>query len=105
MGLEDDIEKADFRSIMYTAIITALAFVVGLFWRDAITAAIEEIIPKGEGLFYKFVAAVIVTIIVIIIVYLMLHARKVANERLAKLHAEIKNKKAAYKRKGLLRLR
>jgi short subunit fatty acids transporter len=103
MGLEDEIKKADFRSIVYTAIITALAFVVGLFWRDAITATIDQIIPKGESLFYKYAAALAVTVIVIIAVYIMLHAQKVANEKLAKLHVEIMEKRA--KRKGLQSLR
>ena len=93
MALEDDIKKMDFKNIMLTAIVTAMAFVVGLFWRDAITAAIEQIVPSGEGLFYKFAAAIIVTVVVVIAVYILMRGQKLAEKRIAALSGRGKQRK------------
>jgi hypothetical protein len=72
---------SDVRTVFLTSIITALTFVVALFWNDAVRSAIESIIPRGEGPFYKFLAAIIVTILVVIVVYLILHSERVAQEK------------------------
>ncbi len=78
-------ELSNFRKIFITSVVTALAFVVGLFWNDAIKSAIEQIVPRGEGLFYKFLAAVIVTVVVVVIVYIIMHGQKLAEKRLMKI--------------------
>ena len=82
---------ADFRTVFLTSIISALALVVGLFWNEAVKSAIEKIVPQGEGPFYKFLAAIIVTIIVVVIVYLIMHSQKLAEERLQQIR-ELKTK-------------
>ena len=71
--VSDKLRKmSDFRTVVLTSIISALALVVGLFWNDAVKSTIEQIVPQGEGLFYKFIAAVIATIIVVIIIYVLM---------------------------------
>ena len=82
----DKIKKmADFRTLVLTSIISALALVVGLFWNEAIKAAIDEIVPQGEGLFYKFLAAMIVTLIVVIIIFVIMYSHRLAEKRLDEL--------------------
>lgn len=70
-ALEENIKKADFRATLTTAIVAGLAFVVGLFWRDAIQATINRIIPQGDGLVFVYAAAIIATIVVIVIAYIL----------------------------------
>ena len=67
--LEDSIQKMDFRAIVFTAIITALSFVVGLFWRDAITETINQLIPGGGGKFSKKLSSLTPTTIISIFLY------------------------------------
>ncbi len=75
--LEEASKKLDIRSLLVSSIITALAFVVGLFWNDAIRSAIETIIPTGDKVFYKFLAAVSVTIIVVVVSYLLYRSQQI----------------------------
>jgi hypothetical protein len=91
-------EMTDFRKIFISSIVSALALVVGLFWNDAIKSTIEEIIPAGEGLFYKFVAAILVTILVVVIIYFFAHSQKIAEKRIR----ELKLKPIPRKKKGLI---
>jgi uncharacterized membrane protein (DUF106 family) len=98
--MADDVEKkiremTDFRKLFMSSIVSALALVVGLFWNDAIRSAIEEILPQGEGLFYKFVAAVMVTVIVVLIIYFFAHSQKVAEKRMK----ELKERRMIFKEK------
>ncbi|HLC77231.1 MAG TPA: DUF5654 family protein [archaeon] len=86
--VEDKIKKmSDIRTLVMTSIISALALVVGLFWNEAIKAAIEQIVPQGEGLFYKFLAALIVTIVVVIVIYVIIHSQRLAEKRLKELES------------------
>lgn len=106
---DDDIEKkirqlSDIRTLTLYSIITAMAFVVGLFWNEAIKATIEQIIPQGDTLPYKYLAAIIVTIVVVIFVYIIIHGQRVAERRLAQLQRQLK-KNAKRRRKGVLGLR
>ncbi len=81
--VENKIRKmSDIRTLVLTSIVSALALVVGLFWNEAIKAAIEQIVPQGEGLFYKFLAAIIVTIIVVVVIYVIMHSQRIAERRL-----------------------
>ncbi len=101
---DDDIEKkirqmSDVRTLVLTSIMTALALVVGLFWNEAIKATIEQIIPQGDTLFYKYVAATMVTIVVVIVVYILIHGQRIAEKRLAELH------KSRLRKKGLIKIR
>jgi len=89
---EEKVEKlTNVRMLFLTSIVSALALVVGLFWNEAIKAAIEQLIPAGEGLSYKFLAAIIVTIIVVIVIYILIHSQKIAEKSIE----ELKGKKKA----------
>ena len=71
-------KNLDIRSLFISAIVTALAFVVGLFWNDAIRSTIELIIPtEGEKLYYKYITAIAVTLIVSIVAYLLYRSQKI----------------------------
>lgn len=102
--LEDSIQKMDFRAIVFAAIITALSFVVGLFWRDAITETINQFIPGGEGLLFKYLAAVIATIIVIIFAYVLIRAQNVRIERLVKKLDEMERNSAVRRKKTVKKI-
>lgn len=89
----------DVRTLVLTAIISALGFVVALFWRDVVVAFIEEIVPHGEGLFYKFLAAVIVTIIVVVIAYIIVHSQKMMQDTFKQKEEQLKRREEKIKKK------
>jgi len=94
-GLEEYAKRMDVRGMMLTAVITALALVVGLFWNDAIRSAIETIVPPSDTLSYKFIAAMMVTVIVVFIAWLLVKTNEISKkhekelERLAQKQKEI----------------
>lgn len=94
-------QLTDVKTIFLTSILTALALVVGLFWNDAIKTAIEQVIPKGESLFYKFLAAIIVTVIVVIISYIFVRGHRLAEKQLKEI---VKMKEKIHKKKGIFRI-
>lgn len=69
--IEEKAKALNIKGAIATLIISSFGFVAALFWRDAIQKLIDEIVPKGEGLFYSFATAVIVTVIAIIVIYLI----------------------------------
>ena len=71
MGIEEQAKSLDFRGVVVSLIVSAFAFVAALFWRDAISAFIEEIVPEGQGMIYQFGVAVFVTIIAVIAIYVV----------------------------------
>jgi len=58
------------RKHIITAITAAFAFMIALFWRDAIQQGVREILNKvganGDSYIYKIIAALFVTIICVI---------------------------------------
>lgn len=72
----------DLRTLMLASITSALAFVVGLFWNDAIKSAIEKLVPHGQDVIAKFISAILVTIIVMVVVYLLFRAQRIAAQQL-----------------------
>ena len=74
---EEHAKKRDVKGMMLTAIITALSFVVGLFWNDAIRAGIEQIIPLQQRVSAKFLAAIFVTLLVIVVGYLIIRTTEI----------------------------
>ncbi|MBS3050871.1 MAG: hypothetical protein J4400_01865 [Candidatus Aenigmarchaeota archaeon] len=97
---EEKVEKlSNVRMLFMTSIVSALALVVGLFWNEAIKAAIEQIVPAGEGLSYKFLAAITVTIAVVIIIYVLIHSQRIAEEKLKEMEYRKKLKLEEKKRR------
>ena len=83
---EASAKTLDIRGLFISAIVTALAFVVGLFWNDAIKSTIELIIPSGgEKLYFKYIAAITVTVIVSIVAYLLYRSQKIRTKDLTNL--------------------
>ena len=62
--------QREIRKHIITAISAALAFIIALFWRDAIQTGITEILQKfdvsTDTYIYKMMAAVIVTILCVV---------------------------------------
>ena len=81
--VEEQLKKmTDFRSLVLTSLVTALSLVVGLFWKDVVTDAINKIVPTGDTLIYKFLAAVMATAAVVVAFYLLIRMHRIADKRL-----------------------
>ncbi len=72
MTFQEDVERMNLKNIIIGSIITALGFLVALSWRDAMQAFINSLVPSGEGVIYKFIAATIITFIVVVIAFIMI---------------------------------
>lgn len=65
-------EKVTIRSIVQTALISALTIAAALIWKDVIIEFIDSFFPPAKSLFYKFIAALIATVFVVVAIYLLL---------------------------------
>ncbi len=81
-SLEEYAKRLDIRGLMIASIISALSFVVGLFWRDAERKTIDEIVPKGSGLFWSYVTAITVTVIVVVISFILVRLQELEFKKL-----------------------
>lgn len=88
IGIEDQAKSLDFKGVVVSLIVSAFAFVAALFWRDAISAFIEEIVPEGQGIIYQFGIAIFVTMIAVIAIYIVSRYLKIPN--LDKMKKEMK---------------
>ena len=70
-SVEEAAASLNIKAVIGTAIVSAFGFIIALFWRDAINQFINEIVPEGEGLFYSFAAAILVTIIAVVVIYII----------------------------------
>jgi type VI protein secretion system component VasK len=93
-SLEEYAKRMDVRGMMVTAIITALAFVVALFWNDAIRSAIDTIIPGSDKLSYKFLTAMVVTVVVVFVSWLLIKTQEVSKKHEKKLEELMKKQSA-----------
>jgi hypothetical protein len=95
--LEEHARSLDFKGLIIASIMSALGFVVALFWKDAIKETINQFVPEGEGLLYMYLTAILVTILVVIIAYLVMRSQKIAdklaNEARTKIKRSIQKKK------------
>jgi len=96
-GVEEHGAKLDIRGAMVAMIMSALGFVAALFWRDAIQAFINEFVPEGQGMFYSFMVAIIVTVVVVIAIFIinkyMAFSEKLEKRFKEEFRKKIKNKK------------
>lgn len=88
--IEEQLKKADFRGIVISSIIAAFSIVAGLSWRDAIDGTIKLFIPKGEGLVFEYLSALIVTVFLLAVGYSLLKLQDVRIEKLARIARSIK---------------
>ena len=78
VSLQEAAEKQDMKLLFMTAIVTSLVFVVGLFWNEAMKAAIESIFPSRDTVSFKFMAALFVTVIVSFVLFLLYRSMRFA---------------------------
>jgi len=71
MGVEEHAKELNIKAVTGTAIMSAFAFILALFWRDAIKELIAEFVPEGEGMIYSFIVAIIVTIMAVVAIFLI----------------------------------
>ncbi len=94
-SLEEQAKEFEIKAVMISLIVSAFGFVAALFWRDAIGAFIDEVIPEGQGLGYQFIAASIVTVMAVIVIFVL--TKYVAGfsmkEHVKKIKSNIKKKK------------
>ena len=70
-SIEEQAKSLDIKSVVVSLIVSAFGFVAALFWRDAIKAFIEEVVPQGDSLTAQFTAAIIVTVIAVAAIYIV----------------------------------
>ena len=63
--------ERQFKSKMATLIISAFGLVAALMWNDAIKEFLNTLVPEQELLFFKILAAVLVTIVAVFITVIM----------------------------------
>jgi len=68
-----------FRTTLLTVVGGAFAFVMALFWNDAIKETINMIVPASQTVFYKYLAAVLVTLIGVVAIFAMTKIMKKAD--------------------------
>ena len=103
MATDEEIQKhameLNIKGVILSLVISAFGFVAALFWRDAIQALINEIVPQGQGLTYQFAAAIIVTVIAVLSIYILskyimgLSVRKIVQDYRRKNYKNDKKKK------------
>jgi hypothetical protein len=71
MSFEDSAKSLDFEGTIVGLIISAFGFVAALFWKDAITELIDSFVPTGEGVTYKFIAAILVTVLAVVAIFVL----------------------------------
>lgn len=99
MGIEEQIKKADLKGAMFTALITALAFVAGLFWNDAIRSAIDVIIPDaGNKISAKFIAAIVVTLLVVIVGYILIKTQEIGSKYSRNIEQTLKKQREEFEK-------
>ena len=73
---EEHVENLNIKSIVITMILSAFGFLVALAWRDAIKESIDLFVPTGEGVFYTYVAAILVTVIAVVVTFVLIKIQK-----------------------------
>jgi uncharacterized membrane protein len=99
--LEEAARRLDLRAMLITSIITALSFVVGLFWNDAIRSAIEMALPERDTVAAKFITAVTVTVIVVFVAWFLYHTQELTTAYEKKIRKNLERKLLRYKKMNI----
>ncbi len=70
------------RMLVLTTILSALGFVLALFWNDAIKSSIESLLPPAQTVTAKFMVAGMVTVIIIFIVYVIVQLNRITESHI-----------------------
>ena len=76
MGFKEEAEQLSIKGAMITLMLSAMAFVVALIWRDAIQRTIDVFFPAQEGLLYAYGIAIAVTIITVLVAFVLIKAKR-----------------------------
>jgi len=74
--IEKYAERFDIKNTFITVILSAIGFLTALTWRDAIKDTIDTVLPAGEGLYYKYLAAIVVTMIAVAVTFILVQIKK-----------------------------
>jgi hypothetical protein len=83
-SIQDEAKKLNVRGILISAVVSALSFVIALFWRDAITETIKTLAPAGDGLYYKYWIALSVTVMGGFVIYFVYKLEQFHQEKILK---------------------
>ena len=92
MGFEDSAKSLDFEGTVVGLIISAFGFVAALFWKDAITGLIDTFVPTGEGVTYKFIAAILVTVLAVVAIFVLVRYVTRIDDKLKEKASKVKGK-------------
>ncbi len=77
MGFEEHAEQLSIKQAMITLMLSSMAFVVALIWRDAIQRTIDVFFPAQEGLIYAYGVAVLVTFAAVFTAFALIKIKSV----------------------------
>ena len=80
MSIEKHAQALKLGAVMVTAIVSAMSFIIALFWRDAISAFIEQFMPTEQSVWFKIITAVCVTIFGSLLIYFLYRSEKLREE-------------------------
>lgn len=92
MGFEDSAKSLDFEGTVVGLIVSAFGFVAALFWKDAITDLIDSFVPTGEGVTYKFIAAILVTVLAVVAIFVLVRYVTRIDDKLKEKAAKVRGK-------------
>ena len=75
MGFEEHAEQLSIKGAMITLVLSAMAFVVALIWRDAIQRTIDVLFPAQEGLIYAYGIAIGVTVAAVFVAFALVRIK------------------------------
>ncbi|MBU3905276.1 MAG: hypothetical protein KJ906_03965 [Nanoarchaeota archaeon] len=74
--LEQYAEDMEFKKVIITLVVSSFGFLLALYWRDVLRETIEIFLPPGEGLIYKYIIAIGITIFISVLVMVLLKIQK-----------------------------
>ena len=77
--------KIAFGHVIQSSIVTAITLTAALVWKDILIEFIELIVPPDKELFYKAIAASIITALLIVAIYPLLKTESEAEKVLREL--------------------
>ncbi len=92
---EEQAKKLDLRGIIITSIITALSFVVALFWRDAISLTVNQFFPETHEIAPKYIVAVLFTLVAAVVSFGLLKSQEIRIHEFITFQVRAKEKEKA----------
>ena len=74
--LEKYADRLEIKKLVISMMLTALGFIIAFQWRDVIKETIEVFFPPGEGLTYKWIAALVFTMVGAVVAMILVKIQK-----------------------------